>query len=165
MCSVNTLIWHESAKEVSSGLVDFQLDDCAVNSSRLYRRKRSSTELLGKPVIEVELGAQNAANLTFITSNFSDGNKLVYHHLNLSEAAQAITITAYPLNYKSKLEVFVNVDEKANHSSFIWSQIFSFTNWSTSDDDNSSFIFIGAYNLTNATFLSIAVGDPSNDKL
>ena len=145
---------------MSSGLVNFQQDDCAMESSHLYRRKRAATELFRKPTIEVELSAQNVANLTFINSNFSDDNKLVYHHLNLSEPAKGVTITAYPLDFKTKLEVFVNVDDKANRSSFIWRQSFSFTNWSASDNDNSSFLLIGAYNLTNATFLSIAVGDP-----
>ena len=156
---MNTLIWDESAEQVSSGLVDFQQDDCAVESSHLFRRKRAAAEPLRKPTIAVELSAPSTANLTFINSNFSDDNKLVYHHLNLSEPAKGITLTAYPLSSKSKLEVFVNVDEKANRSSFIWTLTFSFTNWSTSDDGNSSFLFIGANNLTNATFLSVAVGD------
>ena len=159
MCSVNTLVWDESSTAVNTGIVDFHLDNCAVDSQSLMRRKRSAVQSSnGETIMQVELTDRQAVNLSVTTANFTDDSKCIYHSVNLTDFPSDIVFTVYPLHAEDMLDLFVSTHEKPNSSQFLWHKSFTFVNFSAVNNSrSSSFLFIPSDNFTNITTLFVCV--------
>ena len=171
----NLYIWDESADDLNSTIVSFNLEPCrSQQTSNTTSRRRRGIEhqqqqhrvkrnsdasvLESDEPFGMEVNMQVEPDMEFMNATPIDSFKMLYSVMNVSDPVQPIHIKVVPVNNQT-LNVFAKMDENPSPEDFVWSKTVP-GNVSEEYPELAYTLLLPAANLTNGTvFVGVQLGE------